>query len=96
MTAVRALARLGVKQLKLYFMFGLPTEEEYVAAYCRRVGRPSIPQWNYYVAFSLFRLAAIAQGVYRRGLQGNSSNPESVKMSRSARERAELAWSLAS
>jgi aminoglycoside phosphotransferase (APT) family kinase protein len=70
------------------------TEADYVAAYCRRVGRTSIPHWNYYVAFSLFRLAAIAQGVYRRGLQGNSSNPESIKMSRSPRERAELAWSL--
>lgn len=73
---------------------GLPTESEYVAAYCRRVGRERIEHWNTYVAFSLYRLAAIAQGVYRRGLAGNSSNPESVKMSRSARERAELAWSL--
>ena len=75
---------------------GMPTEQEYVAAYCRRTGRTSIPNWNYYLAFSLFRLAAIAQGVYRRGLQGNSSNPESIKMSKSARERAELAWSLVS
>ena len=75
---------------------GLPTEQDYVAAYCRRTGRQSIPHWNYYLAFSLYRLAAIAQGVYRRGLQGNSSNPESIKMSRSARERAELAWSLVS
>jgi len=73
---------------------GLPTEESYVAAYCRRTGRKSIEHWNYYLAFSLFRLAAIAQGVYRRGLQGNSSNPESVKMSQAARQRAELAWSL--
>jgi aminoglycoside phosphotransferase (APT) family kinase protein len=75
---------------------GLPTESEYVAAYCRRTGRGRIEHWNYYVAFSLFRLAAIAQGVYRRGLQGNSSNPESVKMSKAPRERAELAWSLVS
>ena len=75
---------------------GMPTEQDYVAAYCRRTGRASIPNWNYYLAFSLYRLAAIAQGVYRRGLQGNSSNPQSIKMSRSARERAELAWSLVS
>ena len=75
---------------------GLPTEDEYVAAYCRRTGRERLSHWNYYVAFSLFRLAAIAQGVYRRGLQGNSSNPESVKMSKAPRERAELAWSLVS
>ncbi len=73
---------------------GLPTENEYVAAYCRRTGRDRIEHRNYYVAFSLFRLAAIAQGVYRRGLAGNSSNPESIKMSRAPRERAELAWSL--
>ena len=75
---------------------GLPTENEYVAAYCRRTGRRAIEHWNYYVAFSLFRLAAIAQGVYVRGLKGNAANPESVKMSRSPRERAELAWSLVS
>ncbi len=75
---------------------GLPTENEYVAAYCRRTGRTSIPHWNYYLAFSLFRLAAIAQGVYRRGLGGNAANPESIKIGRAARERAELAWSLVS
>ena len=73
---------------------GLPTREEYVDAYCRRMGRGGIEHWNYYVAFSLFRLAAIAQGVYRRGLAGNSSNPESIKMSRAPRERADIAWSL--
>lgn len=75
---------------------GLPAENAYVEAYCRRTGRRSIPDWNFYLAFSLFRLAAIAQGVYRRGLDGNAANPDSIKMSRSARERAELAWSLVS
>ena len=75
---------------------GLPTESEYVAAYCRRTGRERIDDWNYYVAFSLFRLAAIAQGVYVRGLKGNAANPDFIKMSKSARERAELAWSLVS
>ena len=75
---------------------GLPAENAYVEAYCRRTGRRSIPDWNFYLAFSLFRLAAIAQGVYRRGLDGNAANPQSIKMSKSARERAELAWSLVS
>ena len=60
------------------------------------MGRERIPHWNYYLAFSLFRLAAIAQGVYRRGLGGNAANPESIKMGKAARERAELAWSLVS
>lgn len=49
---------------------GIPTEAEYVAAYCRRTGRDSIPHWNFYVAFSVFRLASISQGVYRRVLDG--------------------------
>jgi len=46
--------------------FGVPTEKEYVAAYARRTGRTEIPDWDFYVAFSLFRLAAIVQGVYKR------------------------------
>ena len=55
---------------------GLPAEEEYVAAYCARMGLPGIPGWRFYLAFSFFRLAAILQGVYRRALDGNASNPE--------------------
>lgn len=49
---------------------GIPTEEEYVAAYCRRTGRAGIDHWNFYLAFSIFRLASISQGVYRRILAG--------------------------
>ena len=49
---------------------GIPTEAEYRDAYCRRTGRASIPNWNFYVAFGIFRLASISQGVYRRVLNG--------------------------
>ena len=52
---------------------GIPTEAEYRDAYCRRTGRASIPNWNFYVAFGVFRLASISQGVYRRILGGNAS-----------------------
>lgn len=55
---------------------GLPVEADYVAQYCKRVGRDSIPNWNYYLAFNFFRLGAILQGVYKRSLDGNASNPE--------------------
>lgn len=55
---------------------GLPSEEEYVAAYCRRRGIPGIENWPFYLAFSFFRLAAILQGVYKRSVDGNASNPE--------------------
>jgi aminoglycoside phosphotransferase (APT) family kinase protein len=55
---------------------GIPTEAEYIARYCERTGIPNIPNWNFYLAFSFFRLAAIVQGVKKRGLEGNASNPE--------------------
>jgi aminoglycoside phosphotransferase (APT) family kinase protein len=49
---------------------GIPTEAEYRDAYCRRTGRDHIDNWNFYVAFGIFRLASIGQGVYRRALAG--------------------------
>jgi aminoglycoside phosphotransferase (APT) family kinase protein len=55
---------------------GIPTEEEYVARYCQRVGIAEVPHWKAWLAFSFFRLAAIVQGVKKRGLEGNASNPE--------------------
>jgi aminoglycoside phosphotransferase (APT) family kinase protein len=55
---------------------GIPTEDDYVAAYCARMGLPGIPDWRFYLAFSFFRLGAILQGVYKRALDGNASNPE--------------------
>jgi aminoglycoside phosphotransferase (APT) family kinase protein len=59
---------------------GIPTETEYVAAYCRRAGLERIPDWTFLIAFSLFRYAAIAQGVYKRSLDGNASNPERARL----------------
>lgn len=58
---------------------GLPTEEEYVARYCERRGIAGIANWSFYLAFSFFRLASILQGVYKRSLDGNASNPERAK-----------------
>lgn len=55
---------------------GIPTEEDYVARYCARAGLAGIPNWDFYLAFSLFRMAAILQGVLKRALSGNASNPE--------------------
>ena len=52
---------------------GIPSEQEGVDRYCRRMGRPPVESWNFYVVFSLFRLAAIVQGVYKRALDGNAS-----------------------
>lgn len=49
---------------------GIPCEEELVRSYCRLTGRDGIEGWNFFLAFSLFRLASIAQGVFHRGLGG--------------------------
>lgn len=59
---------------------GLPAEEEYVAAYCRRRNLAGIDNWTFCVAFSFFKLGAILQGVYKRSLDGNASNPERAKI----------------
>jgi aminoglycoside phosphotransferase (APT) family kinase protein len=53
---------------------GIPTEADYVTAYCRRTGRPGIEDWAFYMAFGIFRLASISQGVYRRVLAGNAAS----------------------
>jgi len=55
---------------------GVPSEAAYVEAYCRRRGISGIDGWPFYLAFSFFRLAAILQGVKRRAVEGNASNPE--------------------
>lgn len=59
---------------------GLPSEEDYVASYCRRRGLDGIDNWTFLLAFSFFRLAAICQGVYKRALDGNASNPAKAKI----------------
>ena len=53
---------------------GIPTEAQFVAAYCSRTGREGVEGWNFYLAFSLFRLASIMQGVYRRILSGSAAS----------------------
>ena len=79
---------------KEFKTLGIPAEAEYVTAYCRRVGREQVtPQeWEYYMAFGMFRLAGILQGVMARALQGNASNQNALDAGRRARPLAEAAW----
>jgi aminoglycoside phosphotransferase (APT) family kinase protein len=74
---------------------GIPTEEEYVAAYCRRTGRGPIPHWDFYMVYSLFRLAAILQGIARRAIEGTAASSEAVELGWLARPVGEQAWALA-
>lgn len=74
---------------------GIPSEADYVAAYCRRTGRPGIPDWHFYLAFSMFRLASILQGVYARGLQGNAASVDALQRGAAARHIADRGWATA-
>ncbi len=73
---------------------GIPAEEEYVATYCRRAGRADIPQWDFYIAFAMFRLAAIAQGIMGRVVAGTANDPNARDRGKRARPLAEAAWAL--
>ncbi len=55
---------------------GLPADQAFVARYCQRLGLPGINDFGFYLAFCFFRMAAIIQGVKKRAIDGNASNPE--------------------
>lgn len=86
----RGLAGLPLKEL------GIPTEEEYLAAYCDRTGRSGVSKanWEYYMVFNMFRLVGILQGITKRALLGNASSAEAVNTGKRTRPLAEQAWKL--
>jgi aminoglycoside phosphotransferase (APT) family kinase protein len=73
---------------------GIPTEREYVERYCARAGRERIEprEWEFCVVFSMFRLAAILQGIAKRALVGTSADAGAADVGRRARVIAEVAW----
>lgn len=74
---------------------GIPTESEFLDLYCRYSGRAEVSNHLFFVVFSLFRSAAIIQGVYKRGLDGNAASEKALKLGHLARLRAETAYSIA-
>jgi len=74
---------------------GIPTEDAYVAAYCRRTGRPRVEAWEYYMVYSMFRIAAILQGVLKRALSGNAASVRGGEVGPRGRLIAAQAWALA-
>jgi aminoglycoside phosphotransferase (APT) family kinase protein len=74
---------------------GIPTEAEYVAAYFARTGQRPVAHWDYYIVFSLFRMAAILQGIMRRALDGTAASAEAVDVGGRAGRIAQQAWALA-
>ncbi|MDP2264173.1 MAG: phosphotransferase family protein [Hydrogenophaga sp.] len=79
---------------------GIPSEDAYIARYCERTGFATPDQlkadWNFYLAYNMFRLAAILQGIAKRVETGTASSAQAVKSAAGARPMAELAWRFAS
>ncbi|MEM1153154.1 MAG: phosphotransferase family protein [Pseudomonadota bacterium] len=73
---------------------GIPSDEEYVARYCERTGRKEIANWNFYLVFSLFRLAAILQGIVKRAEIGTASSAEAHSRGDAVVPLAEMGVSL--
>jgi aminoglycoside phosphotransferase (APT) family kinase protein len=73
----------------------IPTEHDYIRLYCERTGR-SLEQvtrhWQFYMAYNMFRLAAILQGIMKRVVDGTASSQQAVASGRSAKPLAELGW----
>jgi len=73
---------------------GIPSEEAIVAQYCQLRGVAKIEHWHFYLAFSYFRLAAIAQGVYKRSQGGNASNKNAAMLGEMVQVLSTMAMAL--
>lgn len=75
---------------------GIPGQADYLARYCQRTGRAPVSgaEWTYYLAFNMFRLAAIAQGIAARARQGNAASAQADEMGQMATPIAQAAWQL--
>jgi aminoglycoside phosphotransferase (APT) family kinase protein len=77
-----------------YAELGIPTEEQYIAMYCRRTGRPGVDRdaWDFYMAYNLFRIAAILQGIAKRVVDGTAASAHARDAGSRAPTMAELGW----
>jgi aminoglycoside phosphotransferase (APT) family kinase protein len=89
----RGIGGVDVKSL------GIPTEDEYIHRYCDRTGLTTPADlkadWNFYLAYNMFRIAAILQGIAKRVEAGTASSAQAKASGAGARPMAELAWKFA-
>lgn len=71
---------------------GIPSQDSYIAAYCKRSGRDHAPAMAFYRAYALFRLACIYQGIMGRVRDGTAANPQATVLAARIRPLAEAAW----
>ncbi len=78
---------------------GIPSERDYVRRYCERTGRGDpdavMADWNFYLAYNLFRIAAILQGIAKRVVDGTAASAQAKQAGAGARPLAELGWGFA-
>jgi aminoglycoside phosphotransferase (APT) family kinase protein len=78
---------------------GIPAEAEYVRRYCERTGRSDAAalaaDWNFYLAYNLFRLASITQGIAKRVVDGTAASAQARASGAATRRLAEMAWHFA-
>jgi aminoglycoside phosphotransferase (APT) family kinase protein len=78
---------------------GIPDERSYVQRYCERTGRPDpdavMADWNFYLAYNMFRLAGILQGIAKRVEMGTASSAQARQAGAGARPLAEMGWAIA-
>ncbi len=84
--AFRGIAGLDLAAL------GIPAEDAFIRRYCERTGRGGIEHWNFYLAYNLFRIAAILQGVYKRATEGLASADNALAAGANAKALAEIGW----
>jgi aminoglycoside phosphotransferase (APT) family kinase protein len=76
-------------------VLNIPSEADYVAAYCRRTGREDIPHLDFYIAFNMFRLAAIFHGIKGRLARGTAASAHAQAHAAGVGGLAELGWAQA-
>ncbi len=78
---------------------GIPSQADYVRSYCERTGRPDpaalMADWNFYLAYNLFRLASITQGIAKRVVDGTASSAQARATGSATRPLAQMAWTFA-
>lgn len=88
----------GIAGLNLAAL-GIPAEQDYIQRYCERTGIQDVDalkrDWNFYLAYNMFRIAAILQGIAKRVEAGTASSAQAKASGDTARPMAELAWSFA-
>jgi len=85
----------GIKGLDLGSL-GIPSERALLESYAKSAHLEDVPNIDFYVAFSMFRLAAILAGVLRRGIEGNAADPRAIERGQTFKQFATSGWAIAS